>query len=143
MNRIFDLVRGVVMVCLLLVSQALMAEIAVIANKGVAVDALTAAQVKALYLGKEKRLPDGSSPELGDQAHDGPVYEEFVSKVLGKTPKKMKRYWAKRVFAGKGVPPKELGDDAAVKAWVSGTPNAIGYISSGAVDDSVKVLLRK
>ena len=106
-------------------------------------DLLTAAQVKALFLQKEKSFSDGSHVALADQNEGSVVRKEFSRKVLGKSPKKLKRYWSKRVFAGKGVPPKVVGDDAAMKEWVAGTPNSLGYISAEAVDDSVKVLFKQ
>ena len=46
------------------------------------------------------------------------------------------------VFTGKAQPPKEVSDDAAVIAKVSSDPEAIGYVDSGAVNDSVKVVLK-
>jgi len=46
------------------------------------------------------------------------------------------------VFSGKGVQPKVIGDDSAVKEWVAKTPNSLGYISDKSLDDSVKVLFR-
>ncbi len=126
----------------LMLAQICVADVVVIANKSSGVDSLSADQVKALFLQKEKNLPDGSPVELGDQSKDSLVYKEFAKKVLGKSPKKLKRYWSKRVFAGKGIPPKVVGNDAAMKAWVSQTPNSLGYIDAGAVDDSVKVVFR-
>jgi hypothetical protein len=47
------------------------------------------------------------------------------------------------VFTGKGTPPKEVADDAAVKSFVATTPGAVGYIDESKVDASVKVLLKK
>jgi len=44
------------------------------------------------------------------------------------------------VFTGRAKAPEDLADDAAVKAKLASTPGAIGYISDGAVDASVKVL---
>ena len=123
-------------------SQVALADVVVITNKSTSVDALSAEQVKALFLQKEKTLPGGGAVELGDQPNDSPAYREFAKKVLGKSPKKLKRYWSKRVFAGKGIPPKVVGNDAAMKEWVSKTPNSLGYIDAGAVDDSVKVIFK-
>ena len=125
-----------------LFAQIALADLVVITNKATAVDMLTATQVKALFLQKEKSFPDGGNVVLGDQNSGSAVRDEFGSKVLGKSPKKLKRYWSKRVFAGKGVPPKVVGDDAAMKAWVAKTPNSLGYISAGALDDSVKVVFK-
>lgn len=54
----------------------------------------------------------------------------------------MKAYWSQLMFTGKAQRPRKVSGDAAVKSAVAGTPGAIGYISAGAVDGSVKVVLR-
>ena len=46
------------------------------------------------------------------------------------------------VFTGKTQQPKEVADDAEVIAKVSSDPQAIGYVDSGSVNDSVKVVLK-
>ena len=127
---------------LLMFTQWALADLVVITNKATKVDILTAAQVKALFLQKEKSLPGGGNVVLGDQNSGSAVRDDFGKTVLGKSPKKLKRYWSKRVFAGKGVPPKVVGDDAAMKTWVAKTPNSLGYIDAGALDDTVKVVFK-
>jgi ABC-type phosphate transport system substrate-binding protein len=54
----------------------------------------------------------------------------------------MKAYWSQLTFTGKAQPPRQVSGDAAVKAAVADNPSAIGYISDGAVDGSVKVVFR-
>jgi len=127
---------------LLIFTQWAFADLVVITNKASKVDVLTADQVKALFLQKEKSFPGGGNVVLADQNSGSAARNDFGSKVLGKSPKKLKRYWSKRVFAGKGIPPKVVGDDAAMKAWVAKTPNSLGYIDAGALDDSVKVVFK-
>ena len=125
-----------------LTSGTAMAEIAVIANPGNDTASLTAAEAKALFLKKTTIFPNGSEVILGDQSEDSAIHAEFAKKVLKKTPDQLSSYWSKRVFSGKAMPPKVVGDDKSVKAWVAKTPNSIGYVDAGGVDDSVKVLLR-
>ena len=50
--------------------------------------------------------------------------------------------WARLVFTGKGLPPKELPTVAAVKLVVARDPKAIGYIEKSDVDATVKPVLR-
>ncbi len=123
-------------------AQASLADVVVITNKASNVGSLTASQVKALFLQKAKSFPSGAVAVLGDQSKNSAARNEFGSKVLGKSPKKLKRYWSKRVFSGKGIPPKVVGNDDAMKAWVAETPNNLGYISAAALDDSVKVVFK-
>ncbi len=52
-----------------------------------------------------------------------------------------KAYWSKLAFTGKGTPPPEAGNSAAVKKAVAGAPGGIGYIEKSAADATVKVVL--
>ena len=45
-----------------------------------------------------------------------------------------------KVWQGKGIPPKELDNDAAVLAIVADNPNAIGYVDSASVTGAVKAI---
>ncbi len=65
---------------------------------------------------------------------------EFEQKVLKKSASQIKAYWSKRVFSGKGKPPKEVDNDAAVIAFVAANAGAIGYVDAASVDASVNVL---
>ena len=63
--------------------------------------------------------------------------------MTGKDASQIKAYWAKRVFTGKGTPPEIKPSESAVVRWVAGGSGRIGYVSAGAVDGSVRVLLRR
>jgi len=125
-----------------LASSTALAEIAIITNPGNDTASLTASEAKALFLKKTTIFPNGSPATIGDQSEDSAIHAEFASKVLKKTTQQLSSYWSKRVFSGKAMPPKVVGDDKSVKAWVAKTPDSIGYVDAGVVDDSVKVLLR-
>jgi ABC-type phosphate transport system substrate-binding protein len=119
------------------------AEVAVIVNPKSAVSALSADQVAAIFSGASTKLPDGSSAVLSDQPESSPLRETFYSDLVGKNPSQAKAIWARLMFTGAGVPPKELKSSADVIAFVSSTPNAVGYVSKSEVDGSVKVVFSK
>ncbi len=119
---------------------AVQAGVAVVGNPADGSGKLSKQQVKRIFLGKISSLPNGSVAEVVDLPADDPARKAFYAKVIHKTPSQLKSYWAKRVFTGKGSPPKTLPDAAAVKQWVSSGKGRIGYIDSGTVDDSVQVL---
>ncbi|AQS40006.1 hypothetical protein Sps_04926 [Shewanella psychrophila] len=126
-------------ILLSLFSLQALAGIAVIVHPDNA-DALDKKSISNLYLGKTKRFPGGAQAvpvnlEVG-QASRG----DFDSNVLGKSSSQLKSYWSKKVFTGKGTPPKELANDDEVMKLVSSNPNIIGYIDSSNVNDSVKVV---
>ena len=117
------------------------ADIAVIVNPGSGISSLSAGDAKKIFLAKTKKLPNGKSAMLVEQAEGSAVRDAFNDKVLKKSSSQYKAYWSKIIFSGKGSPPKSVADDAAVKAFVAGNANAIGYIDSGAVDGTVSAVL--
>lgn len=122
-----------------LLSGAAVADIAVVVNPANA-NAVSADDLNRLFLGRASSFADGSKATPLNMAEGTAARDEFDSKVLNRSAAQLKAYWSKLVFTGKGTPPKELADDAAVKAAVAADSSAIGYISSGSVDSSVKVV---
>jgi len=94
------------------------AGVAVIVNPDTGVDKLSKAQIKSIFLGKVKTLPNGEAVTPVNQAEKSPVYDAFNEKVLGRSSAKVLQYWAARVFSGKGSPPEVVSDDAAVLEYV-------------------------
>ena len=120
-------------------SFSVQAEISVIVNPANA-NAVSADDLNRLFLGRASSFADGSKATPLNLAEGQVSRDEFDSKVLNRSSAQLKAYWSKLVFTGKGTPPKELADDAAVKAAVAADSSAIGYISSASVDGSVKVV---
>ena len=113
-----------------LVSHVAFAEVAVVVNPASSA-ALDQAQVSKLFLGKDKSL----TPVM----QQGGASDEFVEKVLSRSPSQYKAYWAKLAFTGGGRPP-ETAAAAEVLSKVSSDAGAIGVVDASAVNDSVKVL---
>jgi ABC-type phosphate transport system substrate-binding protein len=131
MNQI--ILRPLVAAVLSVASLGAMAQVAVVMAPSAA--PLTKEQVANVYLGrnadfKPVDLPEGSATR-----------GTFYQKATDRDASQVKAVWARLVFSGKGQPPKELPDAAAVKKAVAADPKAIGYIEKSAVDASVKVVL--
>jgi hypothetical protein len=92
-------------------------------------------QIADLYLGRS----GGLTPV--DQTAGSAIYVEFYKKATGRDIAQIKAIWSRILFTGRGLPPKQLPDSAAVKQTVAANPNAVGYIEKSAVDASVKVAL--
>ena len=116
------------------VSTAALAEVVVVVNPKAAESTMTKEQVAQFFLGKS------SSMTPVDQSESAPIRAEFYKKVADKDAAQAKALWSKLVFTGKATMPKEVADNAAVKAAVAANPKAIGYIDKSAVDGSVKVV---
>ncbi|MCS4306923.1 ABC-type phosphate transport system substrate-binding protein [Rheinheimera pacifica] len=122
-----------------ILSGSAVADIAVVVNPANA-NAVSADDLNRLFLGRASSFADGSKATPLNMAEGKTARDEFDSKVLNRSAAQLKAYWSKLVFTGKGTPPKELADDAAVKAAVAADSSAIGYISSSSVDSTVKVV---
>lgn len=111
------------------------------AHAGIAVvghpsaQALSKDQVADIFIGKDLSAKPFEQPE------SAAIRADFYKKVLGRDAAQVKAAWSRIAFSGKGQPPKEVADSAAVKKAVAADPKAVGYIDSSAVDASVKVLL--
>jgi ABC-type phosphate transport system substrate-binding protein len=108
------------------------ADLVIVGNPAAA--ALTKDQAADLYLGRTTSSNPVDLPEAS------PLRTEFYKKLTGKDPAQVKALWSRLTFSGKGQPPKEMSDAAAVKKAVAADPKAVGYIEKSAVDGSVKVI---
>lgn len=126
---------------LLLCAGAARAEIAIIGNPGLKVAGVSKAEMRDIYLDRTNTFSDGTRAEPVSQPAGSATRSEFIGKVLEMNERELKSYWAKRMFTGRAKPPRSVGDDEAVRAWVASHPNAVGYVDGKVVDSSVKVLL--
>jgi len=122
-------------------SSNIYADTVVIVGSDSGLNEISAKEAKSIFLGKSKKLPDGKAATPVEQPTESTNREAFNKKILKKNEQKLKAYWSKKVFSGKGKPPKQLNDDAAVKIFVNKTDGAIGYIDSKNIDSSVKTVL--
>jgi ABC-type phosphate transport system substrate-binding protein len=135
-------IKSIFFCLLLLTAPATFAEIAAIvspSNGNVSLDKLA---ISKIFLGKSKSFPDGSQAKPIDQNDDSPARDAFNGTVLGKSASQLKSYWSRLIFTGKGTPPKQVSNDAAVIELIANDPNAIGYIDASSVDGSVKVVFK-
>ncbi|MBU2924830.1 phosphate ABC transporter substrate-binding protein [Colwellia sp. 1_MG-2023] len=117
------------------------AEVVVIGNTSIT-STLSASEVKNLFLGKRKSLPDGTKIAVIEQAKDSPVREAFHSKFTKKTQAQLSSYWTRLVFTGKGKMPEEVSNSEEIINMISTNPGLIGYIDSSEVTDGIVVLAK-
>lgn len=134
--------RMLLLAALLTATSVAQAGVVVVMSSKSDVSSLGKAQVAQIFMAKTDALPNGRVAKPVDQAEGSAVRNEFYDKVAGKSPAQMKAYWSQLTFTGKAQPPRKVSGDAAVKAALGDNPAAIGYISDGAVDGSVKVVFK-
>lgn len=101
---------------------------------------LSAKDVERLFLGKAKAFPGGGAATPLNMAEGAPARAEFDQHIVGRSTAQVAAFWSKQIFTGKGMPPDEVESDTEMLEIVSNNPDAIGYVDSSAVNDSVKVL---
>ncbi|MGC1510421.1 phosphate ABC transporter substrate-binding protein [Ketobacter sp.] len=116
------------------------AEIAVIVHPSAGFNDLNEDDIKRIFLGKSKKFPNGASTNPVNQSEGNNIRDQFIDKVLQKSPGQYRAYWSQLIFTGKGSPPKDSGNSAEIKAMVADNKDMIGYIDLVSVDDTVKVV---
>ena len=116
-------------------------ELVVVVSARSPVNALRQEQVADIFLGQIGRFPDGSEARALDQPLGSPLRNRFYARVASKSPALLKAHWSRMIFTGRGQPPKELPNSAAVRKMVADNPGAMGYIERSALDASVKPVL--
>lgn len=124
-------------VCMMF-TQLSFAGFAVIVNPSAAVSSASPSDIRAVFLHKSKKI-SGVAVVPIDNA-DNAMRKTFLKSVVRKKPRAFKSYWTRLVFSGKASPLKSQSNDNGVKQWVGSHADAIGFIDSKNVDDSVKVI---
>jgi ABC-type phosphate transport system substrate-binding protein len=68
------------------------------------------------------------------------VRNRFLQTFLNQDDEKYIAYWTVRRYIGKGTPPKDLENSAAVIEFVQSTPGGVGYIEAAEVKSGMNVV---
>jgi ABC-type phosphate transport system substrate-binding protein len=117
-------------------------QIAVIANKGVAISSISRNELRPIFQTKKDTWPDGSTAHPMNLPETSPIRHAFDAAVLGLDPDRVARYWIDRKIRGGDRPPPVVSSSALVVKLVSKTPGGLGYVEASAVDGSVKVVAK-
>lgn len=124
----------------LIMSSQAFGQVAVIANKSVADNALTVNKVDDIYSLRAKTWSDGKAIVPITLKNESDVTNKFFS-TIGKSFLDAKKAWMRAQLTGEGQAPEGLASDDEVVSKVASTPGAIGFVSSAKVNGNVKVLL--
>ena len=116
------------------------ADIAVIVHRDNPVQSMTARQVSDIYLGRTRAFESGVLMNIYELPVDSPLREKFFHGLNGMNLKQLNAYWARLRFSGEVLPPVSLQDSRALINAVRRDQNAIAYIDTAVLDDSVRVL---
>lgn len=124
-------------------SKPAFAQISIVTAKSAKLDSsvVNKSMLKEIYVGAKLKWADGNKIHVVDQA-DTEVGKKFYAAVLGKSVNEVRKQWTKLMLSGQATAPFKCSSDKMVKKVVAVNPNAIGYIASSALDNSVKEILR-
>ncbi len=109
--------------------------ISVIVNQNNTTETMSAREVRKLFLGKSRKLPDGTRALL---VSNDLIQTEFNRSALGKADSQVKAAWSRLLFSGRAKRPVAFSDPAEVIQFVSGNVNSIGYVLTSEVSAGVK-----
>lgn len=116
------------------------ADLVVVVSKQNPIRSLTRHDLEDIFLGRSNQFPDGGRVVPIDQKDSSPAHDEFYREYLGRSPAQVKAHWSKLIFTGRGQPPRTVTDGDATVDLVGRNPNAIGYVDSTLVNDSVRIV---
>lgn len=135
----FKIVVRAALLNLLLISTQVVADVSVIVHPA-NTNVVSEQDIAQIYLGAKKSFADGRPVEALDREEGSAIRTSFTKRVLNRSERQLKSYWSRRVFTGKGLPPRVVANDEDVKSMVAENPEMIGYIDSNLVDQSVRVV---
>jgi len=110
-----------------------------IVNKANPETSISIQEARNIFLGKKSTWENGVKISPFTQ-NGSPVHGAFTKGVVGKSPQQFSTFWKKALFTGTGIPPRDFSSDASMLKSVASQSGAIGYVSAGSVNDSVKTV---
>ncbi|MCG8612722.1 MAG: hypothetical protein MI864_19600 [Pseudomonadales bacterium] len=115
-------------------------DIAIIVNPETPLDSISERSLRDIYLGRAFRLDNGNKLNPIELHNQSKIKEQFHHAITHRTLDQLSAHWARLMFTGKGFPINQVHSEEIVLEYVANNPDTIGYVSSGSVTDSVKVI---
>jgi ABC-type phosphate transport system substrate-binding protein len=139
-SSMFRNTRIILVYLLILFSGNADADLAIIAHPDYDGGELNEEFIRGLFLGDLKTYPSGHAALPANHAAGSPDRKAFFEYVLGMGESRHRRYWSRKISAGKKGAPVELNSYDEVLEWIARNPLGITYIDKSLADESVKVL---
>ncbi len=117
-------------------------DIFVIVNADCNINQLTRDEVVNIFMGRYRKLPDGTSVMPLDIKGDSPLRKSFYRALLDKSLAEINAYWTRLIFSGRTSPPLMLDNASQVVEKVAHDPTVIGFVSNSSLERSVKAVYR-
>jgi ABC-type phosphate transport system substrate-binding protein len=136
----FRKLRTLFAVLAMISSAAANADLAIIVHPDYQGGELDQKMIKEIFLGTVTEFPSGHTAIPANHSEGSADRKHFFEYVLEMGESQHKRYWSRKVSAGKKGAPVELDSYVDVLNWVAKSPLGISYIDKSKVNDSVKVI---
>jgi hypothetical protein len=113
--------------------------VAVVSSKS-AIITVSKVELGDIFLGKSNQLRGGVKAVPIDLEEGSSTRDDFYRRLTGKSAAQLKTYWTKVIFTGRGEPPREAPNSAAMKKLILENSAAIGYLEANLVDASLRVV---
>lgn len=140
MKRLQRVVAAAWLLGLAMLAPPAMAGVVVVAHANM--HKLDLPTLQRIYTGKVIEVGGVSVSPINLKAGQ-PLRQRFLADYLQQDEDKFVAYWTVRRYVGKGTPPREVKDAAAMVEQINKTPGAIGYVDESDVTPGMNVLLRK
>ena len=100
---------------------------------------LTRKEIADLYLDRGGMRDKWGEPVIPLDLKDDTLRERFYNEVAEMSLNRLRAYWSKRVFTGRGRPPAERPSDQ-IAASVMQDPHVVAYLPAGQCPKGVTVL---
>ena len=105
---------------------------AIIASSNIKTEELSKNELSNIFLGKTTILKDWTRIKIAYSTKNAEKMNYFFSEYVGKSQRRFKKYWLKKVFAGYGVAPKIFKN---TKNAIDYTKNKDSIITFITIDD--------
>jgi len=101
----------------------------VIAGKDVSVQELSKTELANIFLGKKTNWEDGTRIMIGYMMTPAETVDGFFDEVVGRSHRRFKKYWVKKVFAGYGIAPKLFKNMEKALEFIEQNAGCIAFVT--------------
>ena len=114
-------------------------KVQIVAHPKTPVTSISQQELRLIFFGKKKAWSNGSRV-LPITIKRKELHTSFLQNCLNKSRRQFTNFWKRMIFTGKGIPPKAVGSEEELLAYVAANPGAIGYISGQTQAAGLKTL---
>lgn len=122
---------------LLFASESAVSE-SVVVHPNVPVSEIGQQEARALFTMSQHSWQDGTPVVVFVLPDSSPIHKEFCKKHLGMFAHQLRQTWDRKVFSGTGQAPELASTVEEMRALISKTPGAIGYLPESAINRTVR-----